>query len=125
MPLISLLKWWYGLGWRDQTLLVRDRFQKMSDFFSIGLSLRSLFSPFKQIDADSSRKGSLGIVLRAMLDQLFSRVFGAVIRSFLILLGCIELLLEAVVGLIRLTVWPLVPLAPVLLLVVSLSGWTP
>lgn len=125
MPFISLLRWWYGLGWLDQARLVKIRFDTMVDFFSIGLTVRTFFSPFKQIDADRSRKGSLDVILRAMFDQVFSRLFGAVVRSFLIVFGCIELCLEAIMGATRLLLWPFVPLAPVILLMVSMTGWTP
>jgi hypothetical protein len=125
MLFVSLMRWWYGLGWLDQVKLVRLRFGRTADFFSIGLSLRNLGQPFKQIDADRSKKGSLDVIFRAMFDQLFSRFMGVVVRSILIIIGCVALTLEALVGGLRLAVWPLVPLAPVIMLPVSMSGWIP
>lgn len=125
MLFVSLMRWWYGSGWLDQVKLVRLRFDRAADFFSIGLSFRTLFAPFKQIDAGGSKKGSLDVILRAMFDQLFSRFFGSIVRSILIVLGCIVLILEAVVGTLRLVLWPVVPVAPVLMLPVAMSGWMP
>lgn len=125
MLFVSLLRWWYGLGWLDQLKLVRGRFDRAADFYSIELSARSLFKPFRQIDADRVRKGSLDIVIRAMFDQLFSRLFGAFIRTMLIVIGCVGIFFEAIVGGLRLLFWPLAPLLPLLLLPVALLGWVP
>lgn len=125
MLFVSLLRWWYGLGWLDQLGLVRLRFERTADFFSIGLSLRTLAQPFKQIDADTSRKGSLDIIMRAMFDQLFSRFMGIVVRSILIVVGCVMLGIEALLGGLRLVVWPFIPAAPVLVLPIAMSGWMP
>jgi hypothetical protein len=125
MLFVSLLRWWYGLGWLDQLKLVRDRFDRTADFFSIELSLRTLFKPFRQIDADAVRKGPLNIVLRAMFDQMFSRVFGAVVRSIMIVIGSVAILLEAVAGGLRLAVWPVIPLLPLIALPLMMTGWVP
>ena len=125
MLFVSLLRWWYGLGWLDQLKLVRDRFDRTADYFSIELSLRTLFKPFRQIDADGVRKGPLGVVLRAMFDQMFSRVFGAVIRTIMIIVGSIAILFEAIFGSFRLAVWPVIPLLPAVALPMTLTGWLP
>lgn len=113
------------MGWLDQLKLVRDRFDRTADFFSIELSLRTLFKPFRQIDADAVSKGPLNVVLRAMFDQMFSRVFGAVIRSIMIIIGSIAILLEAIFGGLRLAMWPLVPVLPLIALPLTLTGWIP
>lgn len=125
MLLVSLMRWWYGSGWLDQLLLVRRRFDRAADFYSIELSARSLFKPFRQIDADGVRKGSLDIVLRAFFDQMFSRIFGAFIRTLLIVIGSVGILFEAIAGGIRLAAWPFVPFLPLLALPLALSGWVP
>lgn len=125
MLFVSLLRWWYGSGWLDQVKLVRDRFDRTADFFSIELSLRTLFKPFRQIDAEGVAKGPLNIVLRAMFDQLFSRIFGAVIRSIMIMIGSIAILFEAFIGGLRLAAWPLVPILPIIALPLTLTGWIP
>ena len=119
------MRWWYGLGWLDQLALVRLRFEKTADFFSIGLTLRTLTQPFKQIDADRQRKGSLEVMMRAMFDQLFSRFMGVMVRSILILIGCLALALEALAGGLRLVVWPFIPALPLLALPLMTTGWMP
>lgn len=125
MLFVSFVRWWYGSGWRDQVGLVRDRIDNTADRYSIGLTLRTFFSPFRQIDADGVSKGPLDVVLRAMFDQLFSRFFGAILRSLLILVGAISIGLEIILGGVRLAVWPVVPAVPVLSLTLVFSGWMP
>lgn len=125
MLFVSLVRWWYGAGWADQLGLVRNRFDRTADLFSLELSLRTLFKPFKQIDADSRRKGTLDVVLRAMFDQLFSRFFGAVVRSVLIIAGSLALFVEFVIGMLRLAAWPMWPVAPVVGFLLAASGWMP
>lgn len=123
MLFVSFLRWWYGSGWLDQLTLVRERFDRTADLFSIELSLRTLFKPFRQIDADRARKGSLDVILRTMFDQLFSRFIGAFARMTLIIVGSIALFMETLVGLARLAGWPLIPALPLLMVPIAMSGW--
>ena len=125
MLFVSLIRWWYGTGWLDQLRLVRERFDRSADFFSLELSFRTLFKPFRQIDADSVRKGSLDVILRAVFDQLFSRLIGAFARTILIVVGSVALLFEGLVGVIRLIIWSLMPGLPAIGLVLAISGWMP
>lgn len=125
MLFVSLIRWWYGIGWLDQVRLIRQRFDRSADFFSIELSLRTLFKPFRQIDADGVSKGSLDVIVRAMFDQLFSRFIGAMARSSLIVIGSIALFFEALGGGVRLLVWPLVPALPLIGLFLMSIGWIP
>lgn len=125
MLFVSFVRWWYGLGWLDQVGLVRQRLGRTADFFSIRLSLKTLFSPFKQIDADRTKKGSLDVILRAVFDQLFSRFVGVIVRSILIVIGCIALLGEILVGSLGLAAWPFMPIAPLVMLPVATTGWIP
>lgn len=125
MLVVSLLSWWYGAGWRDQTKLVSDRLLGATDRYSIFLLLRSLFSPFRQISAGSVTSGPLDARFRAWMDKLISRCIGAMIRSVLIITGIIMLILEIVVGVLRLIMWPLLPLAPIAGFILMSMGWLP
>ena len=125
MLFVSLIRWWYGTGWLDQLRLVRERFDRSADFFSLELSFRTLFKPFRQIDADGVRKGSLGVMLRATFDQLFSRLIGAFARTILIIVGSVALLLEGLAGVVRLIIWSLMPGLPAIGLVLAISEWMP
>jgi len=105
--------------------MVRARFDRTADLFSIELSLRTLFKPFRQIDADGARKGSLDVILRAWFDELFSRFVGSLARTFLIVVGSVAILLEAVAGGLRLAIWPILPVLPLVAVQLAMTGWMP
>lgn len=125
MQVLALVSWWYGLGWLDQASLVRQRFARATDRYSLSLLLRTLFSPFKQLDAYGGGSGPLDARLRAWLDRLISRLIGAMIRSFMIIVGVIVLVFELIVAVVRLAIWPVIPVLPILGLVLALTGWFP
>jgi hypothetical protein len=113
MMIVALFSWWYGAGWARAAGRVGGRMQIMLETFSVALLLRTLFDPFRQISAGQVR-GSFDTQLKAMGDRLFSRVFGAVIRSIFIFIGIIGALGAGLLGLIELIVWPLVPFFPII-----------
>ena len=125
MHFVSLMRWWYGLGWLDQLGLAREKFDRTADYFSIGLSLRTLFKPFRQIDADAARKGSLDVMLRAVFDQLFSRMIGSMARTILIIIGSISLVLLILMRATWLILWLVLPVLPFASVPLVLTGWIP
>ncbi len=125
MFIVGLLGWWYGPGWKKVSAILVEKLITAEDYFSIDLLLKTLFSPFRQISADSTSGGTLGDKMRAATDKLFSRFVGAIVRLILIAVGCIWLLLNLVVSIIILAAWPLLPFLPVLGLMLSLTGWLP
>ena len=94
------------------------------DYFSIGLLLKTLFAPFRQISAGNVR-GSLDVQLRAFFDRLISRCIGAVVRLIMIGAGAVAILLNIVVSAVLLLGWMLLPLLPLVGLVLFLVGWMP
>ena len=124
MFIVGLFSWWYGAGWVRCISAVRGGLASIYDYFSLDLLLRTLFSPFRQISAGSVR-GPIGVQLRAMLDNLISRVIGAVVRTIVIIVGTITLLISCFLGLLRIVVWPLIPLLPVVFVIFAISRWVP
>lgn len=125
MQFVALVSWWYGSGWLDQIGLIRGRFARVADRYSLSLLIRTLFSPFKQLDAYGGGGGALDARLRSWLDRQISRMIGAMIRIFMIVVGVIVICAEALVATLRLLVWPLIPLSPLIGLVLALTGWVP
>lgn len=124
MLLVSeLLRWWYGDGWRHRVRLVVTRLEGTIDYFSIDLLVKTLFSPFRQISAGKV-DGPLGVQLRAVVDKLFSRIIGALVRVTILLIGGVVIMLQALVGIGVLILWGLVPLSPFIGGVLSLLGVT-
>lgn len=103
---------------------VGHRIVAVLDSFSVGLLMRTLFSPFKQISAGAVQ-GPADVKMRAFGDRLFSRIFGAVIRSVFIMIGLVGAMLAALLGLVQITIWPLVPVLPLVGLALTLIGWAP
>lgn len=121
MLFVSLMRWWYGPGWLDQVGLVHGRLDKTADFFSIELLAKTLLKPFRQIDADVARKGSFDVLLRGLIDQLFSRLIGAMIRLVMIIIGCVAVCGEMLFGFMRLVLWPVMPVLPLVGVVVAMG----
>ena len=95
------------------------------DFFSIDILLGSLFAPFKQISADYGSGGTLQMKIQAWFDKLFSRFIGSIIRTLLILVGTAWIIIQAVVDVILLLIWPLIPVLPIIGLFVAIGGYLP
>lgn len=113
MQVWALFQWWYGKGWVNEGVLQLNRLAKTADYFSFGTLLRTLFAPFRQIDAGSAR-GGLPVQLRAWFDRTLSRIVGASARLVLFVVGGLWWLLSAVLSVCWLVLWPLLPLAPLL-----------
>ena len=124
MFIVGILSWWYGAGLMARIASVQARIASIMDYFSIDLLLRSIFSPFKQISAGSV-SGPVGVKLRALLDRIFSRVIGAVVRLMLIVVGVIGIMLTVLLGVILVASWLVVPALPFVGIILTLIGWTP
>lgn len=124
MLVTAFVVWWYGGGWSRQAAEVASQLRRTADFFSLGLLLKTLFRPFRGISAEPV-SGPLSIRVRAWFDRLLSRLIGAVVRLFTALAGAAALLLVTVTGGLRLAIWPLLPLAPLGLIILWLAGWVP
>jgi len=124
MFLVGILSWWYGHGWSDRISMIVRRIYSTSDYFSVGRLILTLFSPYKQISAGISGT-SIDAKFRQMIDQLVSRVIGAFVRTFMIILGLVVLFLQIIVGSVVLLLWLIIPLFPIFGLLLSVVGWAP
>ncbi|HMI09117.1 MAG TPA: hypothetical protein VK497_01825 [Candidatus Saccharimonadales bacterium] len=124
MFIVGILSWWYGPGWRERISIMREHVDSTMDFFSIGLLLKTLFSPFRQISAGKVN-GPLAVQMRAFFDGLISRMIGGMIRSFMVIIGICAIILTGLIGCIGLILWAFVPLLPIFGIILWLSGWMP
>ena len=124
MFIVGLLSWWYGAGWRQRAMLIRERVARTVDYFSIDLLLKTLFAPFRQISAGKIN-GPIAVKWRAFVDRTISRVIGSIIRIFIILIGCVTIILYGVMGLATLVLWAIIPALPLIGFLLFISGWTP
>lgn len=124
MFLVGILTWWYGGGWRKRARIIGARISHTSDYFSIGLLLATLFSPFRQISAGSTN-GPIVAQLRGLIDKLISRIIGAIVRTFMIVFGVLTICLQAIFGVVELVFWAIIPAFPVVGLIMVVIGWVP
>ena len=120
MVIISLLSWWYSEGWLEQISLTKRSFIKLADKFSIGMLLKTLFAPFRQISV-GEQAGKTASLASVVADKLISRLVGSVMRLVMVFVGMLALIIYAIISLLRLAGWPLLPLAPVLGLILMVS----
>ena len=122
MLIFSMLGWWYSRGWAWITkyfLVVRNK--RILEFFSVTDLLKTLFAPFRQ-DSIDTKRAPLGLKLQALGGNVVSRVLGFLIRLALILAGLVITLLNTVIGVILVLVWPLLPFAPLVTGLLILLG---
>ena len=124
MFIIGMLSWWYGAGWRQRVVILRERLAKTVDYFSIDLLAKTLFAPFRQISAGRVN-GPLGVKMQAFFDRLISRMIGMMIRSTMIVMGVGTIIVYSVLGLITVIMWAFIPLLPLIGVLIMLSGWVP
>jgi hypothetical protein len=120
---IALFSWWYTTAWRGIAHSTDRRFHGALNFFSVGLLLRTLFDPYRQIAAVRG-KGSLDAQLRAWADRSFSRMVGAVLRSIFIFTGLLAASCIVIIGFFQMLLWPLVPALPLIALTGMVLGWS-
>ena len=123
MVITSLLSWWYVEGWREQLTRIKWAFIRMADRFSIGLLIKTLFAPFRQISADEQARGNN--LATVITDKLVSRLIGCFMRTIMIIVGTITLILLAIVGAIRMLMWPLLPVLPIVGVILMVAVGAP
>jgi hypothetical protein len=124
MVIVSLLSWWYTIGWKQAAERIIMRLAGVFDFFSIDLLITSLFAPFRQISAGRV-EGPLPVILSAFVDKLISRIIGAYMRTMVMLIGIVSLVFMCVWGVAYLLLWAVMPVLPIIGLTLMLSGWIP
>lgn len=124
MLVFSLIGWWYGAGFLGRLRGLGRRLGRTADTFSIGLMFKTLFNPFRQIDAGASGQGPAGM-LQAFFSRLISRFVGFFMRLGLIIFGAIILLVQAVLSVVIAVLHLAVPLLPVGGVIMMIVGWVP
>ncbi len=125
MLIASFFSWWYGAGFVKQISMIKAKLSQLADFFSIGLLLKTLFQPFRMLDANSNVKGSLEAKIQALVGKLVSRLIGAFMRSLVMLVGIIALTGRLVMGILQVVFWLLMPVIPVICLILFAMGVAP
>jgi hypothetical protein len=106
---IAFFSWWYGRGWQQVVSSFKPRIRSVLYSFSVRQLLTTLFAPWKRIVTEPGR--SLEDRLRAAADNAFSRCVGFVVRFFVLLAAFVSVVIVALLCVIEIVAWPLLPLA--------------
>lgn len=94
------------------------RLGAVADLFSVSQLLRTLFAPWRRIITYPG--ASLGERIRAWGDNVFSRSIGFVVRLIVLLAALVTSVVVALLTLVELVIWPLLPIAAPVLIVKGL-----
>jgi len=80
-----------------------------TNYFAVGLLLKTLFAPWKGITWQKNRGFNLGNVAEVAFSNIISRLIGAVVRTPIIILGLLGTVSIFFVGIALLLFWFLLP----------------
>jgi small-conductance mechanosensitive channel len=115
MALIFLLSWWYGRGWVWIVKGTIHKIEGIAEAFSVGILIRTLFAPWKQIQSEKTLQN----FLQSTLDNFISRFIGACVRTVMLLTAIISIIGISVGGLAAIIIWPIFPALIVVMPIVS------
>jgi hypothetical protein len=115
---IEMLTWWYGQGWIGVVRSMQRRLYNTAHMYSAGLLIQTLFSPWRRII--TSPGASMQAHMQAFLDNLISRFVGFGVRMLVLITALLSLIGVAIGCLLELIIWPLLPIAPIIFIVLGL-----
>jgi len=101
--------WWYGRGWALVFKNMERRMRQTGQLFSVSQLLGTLFAPWRR--TISYPGASLNEHMQAMVDNAISRFVGFMVRIFVLIAAAMTFVGVAVVALVEMVAWPLVPIA--------------
>ncbi len=120
MIAFEILTWWYRQGWAQVAKNAKQRFRKVSYLFSLPILVRTLFAPWHR--TISYPGAGIEAQLRAMGDNLVSRMVGFAVRSLVLLTAGIMLAACAILAVAQLVIWPLLPPAIIFSVIKGIVG---
>ncbi len=87
----------------------RDYLRFNLNYFSVPLLLKTLFSPWRKYQVSYGKGFDLGRYLEAFFSNLIFRIFGAIIRAFLIIIGIIAEMVIVLGGVMAFFAWLALP----------------
>lgn len=121
MVLVSYLQWWYTKGWSELIARSARGLRGIVRQFSVPILIRTLFSPWKRI-ITYGQKG-LPEILKALVDNLISRLVGFVVRVLALIAAVVSLTIVGVVSAVLIVAWPIIPLLSLSLIAIGVLQW--
>ena len=114
MGFTTFISWWYSAGWTNAFYAIICRVHILAKELSMPILLATLFEPWKQISFNGGVNVSFDTKLRLMFDNIFSRVFGFILRSTLLVIGAFASIAVFVGGVVLAILWPIIPVLPII-----------
>lgn len=89
--------------------------------FSVGILVRTLWEPWKQIKSYAWQGSSVGDKMRVAFDNGFARMFGFVLRMSLITIALVVSVLVTLWSVTLVVLWPVIPLMPGVFILIGLG----
>ncbi len=102
--------WHYSTAFREGFIVWKNFLWFLSQFFSLGLLLRTLFSPWRRIREYYSRGFDPKQYFEVLVINLMMRFIGFIIRIVTIFIGLLVELMAIIAGAFAFIVWLLFPL---------------
>jgi hypothetical protein len=118
MLALAFFYWWYGSGWQEINKKMFKNISSIGRALSVSLLIRNLFDPWRRITTDSGT--GLSFRLQAALDNTISRFVGFAVRLLVLLTALMMTIILAILALIQLILWPLLPPAFIATLILGL-----
>ena len=123
MLFAAFFRRWYGPGWADTFRQTKRYLDGLVQNFSILILIRTLFSPWKQMDAGTAGTQNLSDHFHHQLDKLVSRFVGFTVRSMTLLAACISFVVLFIIRTVWIVLWPILPLMIPLTLLYGLGAF--
>lgn len=117
----SWIKWHYFLQAREIFIKWRNVLLFIVNYFSIPLLLRTYLSPWKMYRWSYGRGFYFERYFEVMVSNAFSRILGAIMRTFLIIAGVFSVFLTFICGMLALLFWMIIPLLIIVALLCLIS----
>ena len=117
---LEFVVWWYGAGWLDITQRIGHRVVAVMQLFSVSILLSTLLSPWKRIISPPGK--SIDQIFRGMIDNLVSRTVGFFVRAVVLMIATALTVISTVVGFVMVVLWPVLPIAVIVCLVMGIAG---
>jgi hypothetical protein len=110
MLFVAFVGWWYGEGWANTLRRSKYYLLSLSQNFSVLILLKTLFAPWKQLDAFGHPNMSLSDKFRQSIDRFVSRFVGFMVRGVTLFSAVVSILLLLAARAIWIVLWPCLPI---------------
>jgi hypothetical protein len=105
----QIIVWWISETPRKIISAWKNFLRFNFNYFSVGVLLRTLFSPWRRYEVYRGRGFNVGKYIEAFISNLIFRLLGAFLRSILILAGLVAEIFVALAGAATFLFWIFLP----------------